>query len=127
MADYYSTMAAKECVLCSQEDFKALNEALQVERNRFEEEEGLDFSLRAEYNEEEGVFIFAENYFTDDDLTENACQAIGRFLQSTGREFLEFGFSQTASRITPYSHSGGSFRIFRDGRLVWPKSIWPDK
>ena len=125
MTDYYSTMTANEWVPCSRQDFDALRFALQVEQQRIEADDDISICIQVEYNKEEGVFIFAKDYFCDDDLTENVCLAIGKLLSSAGRDYLEFAFSQTASRILARSHGGGSFRIYSDGRLSWPKDVWP--
>lgn len=124
MTDYYSTMTANEWVACSRKDFDILNLALQIERQRIEEEGDVDIFLQVEYSSKEGVFIFSEQYFGDDDLTENVILAIGKLLSSAGRDFLEFSYSQSASRIMAHSHGGGSFRIYNDGRVGWPKLIW---
>lgn len=124
MTDYFSTMTANECVPCARHDFDDLRFALQAERQRIESDD-ISICIQVEYNKGEGVFIFAEEYFCDDDLTENVCLAIGKLLSSAGRDYLEFAFSQTASRIMARSHGGGSFRIYSDGRLSWPKDVWP--
>ena len=96
---------------------------MSLEKQRLEEEEYLDLYLEIEYIEGE-LFIYAEN-FGDDSLPENVCSAIGRLLRLSGKEFLEFGYSQTSSRIMINSHGGGVFRIYNDGSLVWPKIVWP--
>jgi hypothetical protein len=124
VTDYYSTMTANEWVACSRQDFDDLNEALQKERQRIIEEDDVDLCLQVEYSSKEGVFIFSEQYFGDDDLTDNVCLAIGKFLSSAGHDYLEFSYSQTASRIIARSHGGGCFRIYSDGRIDWPKLVW---
>lgn len=123
MTDYYSTMTANEWVACSRLDFDILNLALQNERQRIEEEGDVEICLQVEFSDEAGVFIFSQ-YFGEDDLTENVILAIGKLLSSAGRDFLEFSYSQSASRIIPRSHGGGSFRIYCDGRIDWPKLVW---
>jgi hypothetical protein len=125
MPDYYSTMTANECVPCTRHDFDALSFALQAEQQRIALDDDIPICIQIEYNEGEGVFMFAEDYFGDDDLTPNVCFAIGSFLNSVGCDYLEFSFSQTSSRIMVQSHGGGSFRIYSDGRLSWPKDVWP--
>lgn len=123
MTDYYSKMTANDWVACSRQDFDILNLALQNERQRIEEEGDVEICLQVEFSDEDGVFIFSQ-CFGDDDLTENICSAIGQLLRSVGRDFLEFSYSQSASRIMARSHGGGSFRIYCDGRIDWPKLVW---
>ena len=122
MTDLYSTMAAYDFIKCSPEDFEGLQQFLSVERQRLEDEEDLGFDLEIEYIDGE-LFIYAEN-FGDDSLPENVCSAIGRLLRLSGKEFLEFGYSQASSRIMINSHGGGNFRIYNDGILVHPEVIW---
>ena len=82
--------------------------------------------IQVEYNKEEGVFIFgAKDTFCNDALTKNVCLSIGKLLSSAGLNYLEFAFSQTASRIIVRSHRGGCFLIYSDGRLSWSKDVWP--
>lgn len=100
-----------------------LHLTLQVERQRIEEEGDVEICLHVEFSDEDGVFMFSQ-YFGDDDLTEKVSLVIGQLLRSVGRDFLEFSFSQTASRIIPRSHGGGSFRIYSDGRIDWPRLVW---
>jgi len=120
--DYYSTMTAYDCIPCSLEDFEGLQHVLSVERQRLEAEDTV-FCLDIKYTDGE-LFIYTE-YFDDYSLPENACSAIGRLLRLSGQEFLEFGYSQTASRVIVNSQGGGTFRIYNDGALVWPKIVWP--
>ena len=115
-------MVPYDFIKCSLEDFEGLQHVLSVERQRFEVEEDYVFDLEIEYIDGE-LFIYAENY-GDDSLPENVCSAIGRLLRISGKEFLEFGYSQAASRVMVGSHGGGTFRIYNNGSLVWPKMIW---
>lgn len=123
MADCYSTMVATQIVACSRKDFEELERAIQGEG---EDLDGIDVEscIQVEYVDGEGVFLFVEDYFCDDDLSENICSAIGRFLKSVGQEYLEFTYSGTCTRVMVGSHGGGSFRIYADGRLVWPRIEW---
>ena len=123
MTDLYSTMVTCDFIKCSLEDFEGLQHVLWVERQRFEAEEDYVFDLEIEYIDGE-LFIYAEN-FGDDSLPENVCSAIGRLLRLSGKEFLEFGYSQASSRIMINSHGGGVFRIYNDGTLVHPEIVWP--
>ena len=120
--DYYSTMTAYDGIPCSLEDFEGLQHVLSVERQRLEAEYTV-FCLDIKYTDGE-LFIYAE-YFDCYSLPENACSAIGRLLKLSGKGFLEFGYSETASRISVNSHGGGVLRIYNDGSLVYPKIVWP--
>jgi len=124
MADFFSTMAATQIVPSSRIDFENLDRVIQAAR---ESDDGfnIESSIQAEYIDGEGVFLFVEDYFCDDDLSDDICSAIGRLLHSAGQEFLEFSFSVTCTRLMVGSHGGGSFRIYADGRLVWPNLTWP--
>jgi len=124
MTDFYSTMTPYGCIPCSLEDFVDLQHILTAERQRLTDEEGLDLCLELEYTDGE-LFVFAQCYFDDDSLPENMCTAIGGLLKSSGLKYLQFGYSQTASRVIVNSHGGGVFRIYNDGALVWPKIVWP--
>ena len=123
MNDYYSAMAPYGCIPCSLEDFESLQHVLLVERQRLEAEDTV-FCLDIEYIDGE-LFIYAK-HFDCYSLPEKVCCAIGRQLTLSGQEFLEFGYSQTATYIMLKTHGGGAFRIYNDGTLVWPKIIWPD-
>ncbi len=125
MTDFYSTMTPYACIPCSLEDFVDLNHILTTERQRLTDEEDLGLCLELEYTDGE-LFIFAQCYFDDESLPENVCSAIGRLLRSSGLEFLQFGYSQTASRVMVKSHGGGTFRIYNNGTLVRPKIYWPN-
>ena len=124
MTDFYSTMVPYDFIPCSLDDFEGLQHVLSLENQRLEEEEYLSLCLEIEYTEGK-LFIYAEN-FGDDSLPENVCSAIGRLLRLSGKDFLEFGYSQSSSRIMINSHGGGVFRIYNDGSLVWPKIVWTD-
>ena len=121
MTDFYSTMVPYDFIPCSLDDFEGLQHVLSLENQRLEEEY-LSLCLEIEYTEGR-LFIYAEN-FGDDSLPENVCSAIGRLLRLSGKEFLEFGYSQASSRIMINSHGGGVFRIYNDGSLVWPEIVW---
>jgi len=123
MTDLYSTMVPCDVIPCSLENFEVLQHVLSVESKRLEDEEELDLCLEIEYIDGE-LFIYAEN-FGDDSLPENVCSAIGRLLRLSGKEFLEFGYSQASSRIMINSHGGGVFRIYNNGTLVHPEIVWP--
>ena len=123
MTDLYSTMVPYDFIKCSLEDFEGLQHVMSVENQRLEEEEYLSLCLEIEFAEGE-LFIYAEN-FGDDSLPENVCSAIGRLLRISGKEFLEFEYAQTSSRIMIRSHGGGVFRIYDDGSLVRPEIVWP--
>lgn len=123
MTDFYSAMVPYDFIPCSLDDFEGLQHVLSLENQRLEEEY-LSLCLEIEYTEGK-LFIYAEN-FGDDSLPENVCSAIGRLLRLSGKEFLEFGYSQSSSRIMINSHGGGVFRIYNDGSLVWPKIVWTD-
>ena len=123
MTDLYSTMVTCDFIKCSLEDFEGLQRVLSLENQRLEDEEDLNLCLEIEYIDGE-LFIYAEN-FGDDSLPENVCSAIGRLLRLSGKEFLEFGYSQASSRIMINSHGGGVFRIYNDGTLVHPEIVWP--
>jgi hypothetical protein len=116
-------MVPYDFIKCSLEDFEGLQHVMSLENQRLEEEEYLSLCLEIEYTEGK-LFIYAEN-FGDDSLPENVCSAIGRLLRLSGKEFLEFEYSQTSSRIMIRSHGGGVFRIYNDGSLVYPKIVWP--
>ena len=124
MTDYYSTMAAHGCIPCSETAFTFLEFAFIAEMERFEEE-GLGFCLEAEYQDGK-AFIYAEHYFDDECFTQDVCNVIGWLLSISGQQYLEFGYSQTASKLVMQSHGGGAFRIYSNGKLVWPKNVWPD-
>ncbi len=123
MTDLYSTMVPFDFIKCSLEDFEGLQYVLSVENQRLEDEEELCLCLEIEYNDGE-LFIYAEN-FGDDSLPEIVCSAIGRLLRLSGKEFLEFGYSQASSRIMINSHGGGVLRIYNNGTLVYPEIVWP--
>lgn len=125
MTDFYSTMVAYEFISCSVEDYLNLQQVLNTERQRLEEEEDLSLCLEIEYIDGE-LFVFASGYFDDDSLPENVCFAIGRLLRLSGKEFVEFGYAETASRIMINSHGGGVVRIYNDGSLVRPEMVWPN-
>jgi hypothetical protein len=116
-------MVTCDFIKCSLEDFEGLQRVLSLENQRLEDEEDLNLCLEIEYIDGE-LFIYAEN-FGDDSLPENVCSAIGRLLRLSGKEFLEFGYSQASSRIMINSHGGGVFRIYNDGTLVHPEIVWP--
>lgn len=126
MTDFFSTVAAKEVVPCSERDFDCLNRALMEEQQRLMNVEGVENFIQAEYNDGEGVFIFAENYFGEDDLTDNICKLIGEFLKTVGFECLEFGVAQFASKVMVGSHAGYRFRINNNGDLLYPTMDWPE-
>ena len=71
------------------------------------------------------LFICAES-FDDDSLPEKVYSAIGKLLMLSGQEYLQFGYSQTASKLMVQSHGGGIFRLYNNGALLWPKISWPD-
>ena len=123
MTDLYSTMVPYDFIKCSLEDFEGLQRVLLSENQRLEDEEDLNLCLATEYLDGE-LFIYAEN-FGDDSLPENVCSAIGRLLRISGKEFLEFEYAQTSSRIMIRSHGGGALRIYNDGTLVHPEIVWP--
>ena len=122
MINFYSTMVPYDFIPCSLEDFEGLQHVISLEKQRLEEEEYLDLYLEIKYIEGD-LFIYAE-HFGDDRIPENVCSAIGRLLRLSGKEFLEFGYSQTSSRIMIDLHGGGVFRIYNDGSLVWPEIVW---
>jgi hypothetical protein len=124
MNDLYSTMTAYDRIPCSLADFVDLQDTLKAERKRLNDEEELYLCLDLEHTDGE-LFVFARYCFDDDSLPENVCSAIGRLLRLSGQEFLEFGYSQTASRVIVNSQGGCTFRIYNDGALVWPKIVWP--
>ena len=97
--------------------------AFRTEMNRLEKE-GLDFCMEVECQECK-AFIYAEHYFDDECLTQEVCNVIGWLLSISGQQYLEFGYSQTASKLVMQSHGGGVFRIYSNGKLVWPKIVWP--
>jgi hypothetical protein len=123
MTDYYSTAVAKELVPCSRYAFEELDRSMQAAREMVDEFE-CESCMEAEYIEGEGVFLFAEDCFGEDDLNDKICAAIGRLLTSVGMEYLEFDFSGISSHLMVGSHGGGSFRIYADGSLVWPTITW---
>jgi hypothetical protein len=122
MTDFYSTMTASRCIPCSFADFVDFEHVLMSEKMRLDNK-GLDFCLDVEYSDGE-LFIFADRYFDDESIPEKVCSAIGKLLSTSGQEFIEFGFSQTASRLMVHSHGGGVFRIYNNGEVVWPKLTW---
>jgi hypothetical protein len=122
MTDFYSTMAPFECITCSENDFNNFKCVLMTEKKRLEKDE-LWFCLDAEYHAGE-LFIFNEYYFDDECLTDKVCSAIGELLRISGQEYLEFGYSYTASRVVTGSQGGGYFRIYKNGSLVRPNISW---
>ena len=124
MADYYSTLTANDFIPCSFKQFVLLKKAFEAEQRRREAEYDVDFSIQAEYEDGKGVFIFSEDYFGDDDLTDGFSRPVGQLLSSVGQEYVEFSFSQTCSQVMPGSHGGKCFRINDDGTLVWPTFKW---
>ena len=123
MTDLYSTMVPYDFIKCSLEDFEGLQRVLLLGNQRLEDDEDLNLCLEIEYVDGE-LFIYAEN-FGYDSLPENVCSAIGRLLRLSGKEYLEFGYSQASSRIMINSHGGGVLRIYNDGALVHPEIVWP--
>lgn len=123
MSDLYSTMVPYDYIKCSLADLKCLQHVLSLEIQRLEDEEEVGPELEIEYIDGE-LFIYSLN-FGDETLTGNLCSEIGRLLRLSGMEFLEFGYSQTSSRIMINSHGGGVFRIYNNGTLVYPNIVWP--
>jgi hypothetical protein len=104
---------------------------MEKERKRLmEEDEGMEWCFQVEYREngvEKGVFIFAKDYISLDALNhhDGFCSEIGRFLTRLGENYAEFGFANTASAMVPMGTDGGRFRIYNDGRIVFPELKWP--
>lgn len=120
----YSTMVATRIVGCSRSVFDELDSAIQTERRRLDEF-GIKLCLQAKYFDGQGVFLFAEEGFSDYDLSTDTCSAISRLLKSVGQKYLEFTCAVTCSQVMAASHWGESFRIYADGRVVWPDLKWP--
>ena len=119
MEDCYSSVCVWDYIDCFRHDFDLFKFNLEQEEQKFDDE--IFTSMQFKYIEGSGVFFYLEGYFDEDELTTGFCNALGVLLESAGMAFLEFSFSQTAPRMLIGGHDGGSFRIYSDGRLVWPK------
>jgi hypothetical protein len=122
MADYYSTVTSYGCIPCSFENYQKFLGLLLQEKQRLLNED-IENHLEAELISE-GLFLASE-FYDDDTFTTEICLEIGRLLDVSGMEYMQFGFSQTASSLFVNSNGGGEFRVYRCGALVWPKMVWP--
>jgi hypothetical protein len=125
MTDYYTSMAAVNLIKCSKEDCLEFARFLKMEL----ENEGTELCLQSEYRddgEQRGLFIFSKDFFSLDELDDNqkVRNEIGRLIERAGEEYVEFGIANTASAMVPMGVDGGSFRIYKDGEIVYPEQKW---
>lgn len=125
MTDYYTIIAAITLIECSKKDYREFSRVLAREL----EEQSIELGLQAQFLEEEeqkGLFIYSTIYFSLYELEENekVRKAIGKLLERTGDEYIEFGFANIASAMLPRGFDGGRFRIYKDGEIGFPKLKW---
>ena len=120
MADLNSYMNLTEPVTCTRKDYEILVAELKEESRRQEEEELVCHCIKCDYTAN-GLLYISSDSFGEDDLSHGVCCAIGRLATTVNRPFLEFGYSQWSS---DEDAEGGVFRIYADGRLVWPRLVW---
>lgn len=138
MANYSTTATADRFIPCSEEDFKRLAAAMNLEEITVhddhttatgekdpegDEESQHGFSLELDVD---GVFLYSDTDFANfDELPDEAIRIFGEILTKADIAFSEIGFSHTADRICPGSNGGSAVRIYCDGSYAYPDIVWP--
>jgi hypothetical protein len=135
MPDYFTDITAAETLKCTPEEADVLIHAL-IGDGKPEEIDGGE-GLRATHSDSlisieydrKGVeiYIYGEDHADIDQVPEPFWKALGALLKKRGKDFLEFGYSNTCSKHCPDSHGGGRFRIDASGRIIEPKIKWRSK
>ena len=70
------------------------------------------------------VFFYAEESGNEDELPEEARQALGAAVAAAGLPYLKIGYACTSDRCCAGSVGGGELRLYPDGVLAGPELVW---
>lgn len=65
------------------------------------------------------LYIFAEDNATTGEVPEAFWIELARLLTAKKMDYLEFGFANHCSKPCVGSFSGGEFRVYRDGKVIY--------
>ena len=117
MANSYTIFTAERDIPMTKDDAARLNSLL----------EDSDADCEIEWDDAGGYFVSADNGCSNsDELPYEFLQEFGKLIGDAGLPFLKVGVAYTCDKWRPGSHGGSEFRIYPDGRLVYPEEIYPD-
>lgn len=118
MATYEMIITANEYLNASKQEFKELRDALMDDSDEERIYHGFDVSF-----EKGKIFIFSSDGLADE-LPDKVLELIGAIIRKNEKPYLEFGYAGICSRMFAFSHSGGEFRIYPDGHLIFPTKTY---
>ena len=118
MADNYSQCTPDRGLRCTEAQSDALEKALDVA----DEDDGHGFEC--DYDGEE-FYFYAEDYVNMDALPSAFLKLVGELLTEQGLPYMQLGYAYTCSKMRTGEFGGGYARIYPDGKLVWPETLWP--
>jgi hypothetical protein len=111
-------MTAVESIPCTEKDVDALCEQV----NRDEEDGEVSSGMGFEYSD--GLYIFAEEFGSPEELSETARKMIGALLKKAGKSFIQIGFAEYCDKLREDSAGGGAVRIYANGSVKYAKLVW---
>jgi hypothetical protein len=124
MPDLWQECTCDDTLRCSLEDYKQLERKLEASA----ELSGHGFEIGG--NHIEGIneiWMLAERMGSPDDLGQDFLSKLGAVIAKAGRRYWEFSYSNCASRPIVGESGGGSFRIYADGSIEYPRVMYPSE
>lgn len=142
MSNYSTTASAERYIPCSEEDFRRLAEAMNLEEILSHDEgryrtaknerdiEGMEeayhgFELE---HDKDGVFLYSEgDSLTFEEIPDKAFAIFGEILTKAELPHVEIGMAFTCDKLSPNSEGGNYMRIYADGTYEEAQIVWAKK